>query len=46
MLTYRSKFFGGGTSGGSGPITVTGPIQATSLKAIPAATITITFGLS
>ena len=42
MLTYRSKFFGGGTSGGSGPITVTGPIQASTLKAIPAATITIT----
>ena len=42
MLTYRSKFFGGGTSGGSGPITVTGPIQATTLRATAPAAITIT----
>jgi len=42
MLTYRSKFFGGGTSGGSGPITVTGPIQATTVRAVAPATVTIT----
>ena len=42
MLTYRSKFFGGGTSGGSGPITVTGPIQATTIRAVAPATVTIT----
>lgn len=42
MLSYRSKFFGGGTSGGSGPITVTGPIQATTIRAVAPGTVTIT----
>ena len=41
--SYSSKLFGGtAVAGGSGPLTITGPLQATTVKAIAPATVTIT----